>query len=261
VRLALSLPPPQVPRRTGTGAAPHRCRASGAGSLPADMPMPPARARPTRKQDILDAFAQLVARRGYDSVSIRDVAEELGMSKGTVIHHYGSKDRMLEEVHSAYMHKRLREAHLILERLDGPVERLTGMILQNLFAMQLDYDATVAFAREISRFASEDIMASVRKMRREYFQLTHDILVTGMQEGVFRREDPTIVALQIFGMVNWSWTWLRRDGSWDIEELGGTFVRNVIYGLGPTETLTQPATPRLVSIVRAAIADSENSAG
>jgi TetR/AcrR family transcriptional regulator, cholesterol catabolism regulator len=227
---------------------------SAAGSLSPTMASTPARSRPSRKQDVLDVFARLVAVKGYDSVSIRDVAEELGMSKGTVIHHYGSKDRMLKEVHSAYMTQRLREAHLILERLDGPAEQLAGMVLQNLFAMQLDYDATVAFAREIVRFTSEDIMADVRTMRREYFQLLHDILSRGMQEGVFRREDPMLVALQIFGMVNWSWTWLRGDGSWNMADIGGSYVRTVLGGVSADTPVVNIA-DHVIEVVREAIAE------
>jgi TetR/AcrR family transcriptional regulator, cholesterol catabolism regulator len=225
------------------------------GSVSAQVPAINTKARPSRKQEILDVFARQVAVRGYDSVSIRDVAEELGMSKGTVIHHYSSKDRMLEQVHSQYMVKRLQEAYLILERLTEPAEQLAGMILQNLLAMQLDYDATVAFAREIVRFASEDIMEDVRKMRREYFQLMHDILLRGMQDGVFRREDPTIVSLQIFGMVNWSWTWMRRDGSWRAEELGGVFLRNVISGISADSPVSDVVTQRVLETVLGAIAD------
>jgi AcrR family transcriptional regulator len=216
------------------------------------MPLP-ARARPSRKQDVLTVFARLVAERGFDSVSIRDVAEDLGMSKGTVIHHYGSKSRMLEEVHAAYMTKRLREARLIIERLDDPAEQLGGVVLQNLFAMQLDYDETVAFAREIVRFTSDDTMVDVRKMRREYFQLAHDILVRGMQSGAFRREDPTIVALQIFGTVNWSWTWLRRDRVWDMYELGGVYLRTVLAGVGPGNPIDEARAVWLIDAVRAVI--------
>ena len=66
----------------------------------------------------------MVAERGYDNVSLRDVAEALEMSKGTILHHFGSKDRLLEHVHSDYMERRLAEAHAFLARLESPPDQV-----------------------------------------------------------------------------------------------------------------------------------------
>jgi len=211
--------------------------------------------RPSRKGDILNVFTRMVAERGYDAVSIRDVAEHMDMSKGTVIHHYGSKDRLLEEVHSQYMKRRLREIALILERLDTPTEQLAGMMMQNLFSMQHDHDATVAFARELVRFASEDIMANVREMRRQYSQTLREILKRGMKEGAFRKDDPNIISLQIFGMINWSWTWLRAEGSWKIEDIGATFVRTMLSGIDARNPVDDSFIRGVIKIVNSAITE------
>src|SRR6202012_5996374 len=114
----------------------------------------------------------------------------MGMSKGTILHHYGSKDRMLEELHNTYMQRRPREAHALVDALSSPREQLIGMILLDLFAMHRNRDSTIAFAREIARFQADEIMADVRRMRREYLGVMTDILSRGMDRGVFRREDP-----------------------------------------------------------------------
>ena len=183
-------------------------------------------------------------------MSIREVAEELGLSKGTILHHYGSKDKLLEQLHHEYMDRRLSEAHSILSLLHDPAEQLAGMVLQNLFAMHHDRDATVAFAREIVRFAREDTMDDVRRMRRDYQNLMIDILSRGMDSGDFRRDDPTMVSLQIFGMINWSWTWMNVDGPWTLDRLGESFVQLIINGLGRSDDTTMAtALPRIMELV------------
>lgn len=216
-------------------------------------------ARPNSKRRILVVFTRLLAERGYDAVSIREVAEELEMSKGTIIHHFGSKDRMLEQVHSEYMKRRLGEAQLILARFDSPVDQFAALVMQNLLAMQHDHNATVAFAREIPRFASEPIMAEVRRMRREYAGLLEEIISRGMDRGVFRREDARMLTLQIFGTMNWTWTWLRIDGTWDVETLGAAFVRNMISGLDAQSPVTNAVTAQLVAVVKAAMSEFGNA--
>jgi AcrR family transcriptional regulator len=188
--------------------------------------------RVSRKRDILDAFAEMVAERGYDEVSLRDIAEALGMSKGTILHHYGSKDRLLEQVHAEYMRRRLDEAHRILERFSAHEERLAALIYQLLLAQRDDRSSTVAFAREIARFQSESLMSNVREMRREYLRMVQGVIGEGMEARVFRRAgDPDLITLQLFGMCNWMWTWLRPDGRWSVDEIAQTYVGTLLGGL------------------------------
>lgn len=184
-----------------------------------------------RRAEIVALFAQMVAERGYDNVSIRDVAEALGLSKGTIVHHFMSKDRLLERVHADYMARRLAELHCILDAADDPAMQLGCVIQQLVACMGSDRNATIAFAREVMRFAADDIMIDVRAMRRDYYSLVRDVLQRGMQDGSFRRDDDAIVALQIFGMANWSWTWFRPEGEWSPDRIAETFIRTTLAGI------------------------------
>lgn len=202
--------------------------------------------RKNRKQDIVRAFGDMVAERGYDNVSLRDVAEALDMSKGTILHHFGSKDRLLEHVHADYMERRLAEAHDLLARLESPADQLAALIYQLMLAEHHDHSSTVAFAREIVRFASDEIMSDVRRMREEYTALLRGVVQRGMDEGAFVEANPVIVTLQIFGMCNWTWTWYRPEGAWSAEDIADTFVRVTLGGL---------ATPRRQPKVSSDVAD------
>jgi AcrR family transcriptional regulator len=102
-----------------------------------------------RSQEILSTFTRYVAERGYDGTNFSDIANELGISKGTIVHHYGTKDRLLAALHESYMRRRLAEARLIVERLDGPVEQLAGLLHAFIRYQVHDRDATVAFQREV----------------------------------------------------------------------------------------------------------------
>lgn len=197
------------------------------------------RERASRRNDILRCFTELVAERGYDGVSLRDVADALGMSKGTILHHFGTKDRLLEELHADYMNRRLAEARELLERFDDPVDQVRAIIYQLLVAEQDDRAATVAFAREIVRFSSEDVMADVRAMRRQYAALVRDIIRRGVEAGVFADVDPTIASLQLFGMCNWSWTWFEPGGTWTTEEIAEEFSRTFLHGLISRDVATE----------------------
>jgi TetR/AcrR family transcriptional regulator, cholesterol catabolism regulator len=219
--------------------------------------------RGSRKREILDAFAEMVAERGYDEVSLRDIAGALGMSKGTILHHYGSKDRLLEQVHAEYMRRRLAEAYKILERFSAPEERLAALIYQLLLAQRDDRSSTVAFAREIVRFQSESLMSNVREMRREYSGIVKDVIGEGMEARVFRRAgDPDLITLQLFGMCNWMWTWLRPDGRWSVDEIAHTYLETLLGGLAPNSGAAAKLAPGEVgSVVEQLIAEVAAAAG
>ncbi len=111
------------------------------------------------------------------------------------------------------MRRRLAEAReLPRHELDDPVDQLQLIVYQLMLAQQDDRAATVAFAREIVRFAEEDVMAEVRAMRDEYTALVTEIIRRGVERGAFAEVDPALAALQVFGMCNWSWTWFEPGG-------------------------------------------------
>lgn len=63
-----------------------------------DKPLPRKAARPVRRQQLIDSTIAVLARKGYASLTIADVAREAGLSAGIVIFHFNSKDELLAAV-------------------------------------------------------------------------------------------------------------------------------------------------------------------
>lgn len=191
-------------------------------------------ARKSKRGEILRCFTELVAERGYDEVSVRDVAEALDISKGTILHHFRSKENLLEQLNSEYMRRRLAEAEDFLADFDDPVDQLQLIVYQLMLAQQEDRAATVAFSREIVRSASEETMAEVRAMRDQYSALVIEIIRRGVENGSFGDVDPDLAALQVFGMCNWSWTWFVPGGRFSATRIADEYCRTLVAGLAPS---------------------------
>jgi AcrR family transcriptional regulator len=213
----------------------------------------PSTSRKSKRGEILRCFTELVAERGYDEVSVRDIAEALKISKGTVLHHFRSKEAILEQINNDYMRRRLAEARDYLPDLDDPVDELQAFICHLMLCQQDDRAATVAFSREIRRSAEEPTMAEVRRLRDEFSDILIEILERGVKSGTFAAVDARLTAVQIFGMVNWAWTWFRPDGSMDAAEIADQFSRTLIGGLAPGATRDGAAAERLTAAVGAAM--------
>src|ERR1700710_2000469 len=94
--------------------------------------------RKSKRADILRCFTKMVAERGYDEVSVRDVAEALEISKGTVLHHFGSKETLLKQLNTEYMRRRLAEIKSFLTYSDDPVDQVQLIIYQLMLSQQED---------------------------------------------------------------------------------------------------------------------------
>ncbi|HUB98744.1 MAG TPA: TetR/AcrR family transcriptional regulator [Solirubrobacterales bacterium] len=210
--------------------------------------------RKSRRGEILQCFTEMVAERGYDEVSIRDVAEALGISKGTILHHFRSKEALLEQVHNEYMRRRLAEANEFLAEFEDPVDQLQLIVYQLMLSQQDDRAATVAFSREIVRSAEEEVMAEVRAMRDQYSAKVIEIISRGVESGAFKAVDPRLTALQVFGMCNWSWTWFKPEGRWQASKIADEFCRTLIGGLSGDGAPPQLKGEELAQAVEAAMA-------
>jgi AcrR family transcriptional regulator len=186
---------------------------------------------PGRYDDILESFTRHIAEIGYDGVNFGMVAAELGVSKGTIVHHFGTKDRILAALHESYMRRRLAELELMLEWLHSPSEQLAAILHAFVLYQVEDRDATVAFQREIVRLADQDTMAEGAALRQKYLDTVRAVIRAGIDAGAFRPVDLGVDALLVFGSAQWAWTWFRPDGPESAEQVASAFVDLVMGSL------------------------------
>jgi TetR/AcrR family transcriptional regulator, cholesterol catabolism regulator len=233
--------------------------------LPAGIPP----RRDSRRAEILEAFTRAVAERGYDGTNFGDLAAELGISKGTIVHHFGTKDALLRELHESYMRRRLAEVRVVWARLTEPAERLAAFVHLGVRYQVVDRWATIAFQREVVRFAADPGMETSQALRGEYRGLVESVLAEGVATGRFRPGDERLRTLQLFGAVHWMWTWFDPAGPRSVAEVAESFADSVLAGVlvdpGAARALAAPdgAVARVVEeALRAALdADRGSTAG
>jgi AcrR family transcriptional regulator len=189
------------------------------------------RIRTSRRNDILHAFTSLVAVQGYESTTINQIAEQLELSKGTIMYHFGSKDQMLRQMALEYMERRLADLASITKQAVPCDIRVRAIIFSLITSYRDDGPAAVGFSREFMRLMVEPLMDEVRLLRQKYLGELELVINDGIEEGTFRNTEAKIVALQIIGMCQWTWTWLRSDGFLTHEEIAAIFADSVLNGL------------------------------
>lgn len=186
---------------------------------------------PGRRTEILDAFVRYVAERGYDKTNLGDIADELGLSKGTIVHHFGTKVQMLRELEETHLACQLDALQMVWDRLASPHERIAAMIYTSALLQVIARNATVASQREVVQLSDDPAMQQVRKLRHRLQALTIDEIRNGIESGVFRSVDAELAALQLWGSLQWMWVWFDPVGSRTPEQVGAAFVDVFLGGL------------------------------
>lgn len=217
----------------------------------------PRSAGPGRRGEIFETFVHHVAARGYDQTNLGDIATELGMSKGTIVHHFGVKAQMLRELEDGYMRRQLAAVQAMWDQLPTPPERVAAIVYASVLLHVVDHDATVASQREVLQLAQDPQMQEIRRMRRQSQLLVTTEIQRGIDEGLFRPVDVELATLSVFGSVQWMWTWFDPNGSQTAEEVGAAFVDLALGGLLVDRfNLSKLADPnsRIVAIVKECLA-------
>lgn len=218
---------------------------------------------PGRRGEILDAFVRYVAERGYDKTNIGDIADELGMSKGTIVHHFGTKAQMLRELEETHLTRQLGVLRMVWDRVATPHERIAAIIYASALLQVMARDATVASQREVLQLFDDPAMQHVRKLRNQLQTLVIDEIQNGIESGVFRSVDAELAALQLWGSLEWMWVWFDPTDSRTPEQVGAAFVDVFLGGLlldrlGLSKW-ADPAT-EVISVVRECLAAASGAA-
>lgn len=180
---------------------------------------------------IFTAFSDLLYQRGYDAISLADVAAAAGMSRTTMYNYFADKDALVvafadEEAARYVVH--LREA---LAPVENPVDRLRVFV-----AEQLRYFASHhlppgrALRMALSGPAYERVLEHVRALE----QVLRDILHDGVADGYFPIDDVEATIPLVTACINRSGP---EDGGSDLDdsiEVTETFVLRALgVRLGP----------------------------
>lgn len=147
---------------------------------------------------ILKAAKKLFARRGYDGTTTRDLAQEAGVAEGTIFRHFENKKAILIEVAT-----------------QGWVEILTDLLTELSEMASYKAIAQVMRKRMLNLHQNADLLrvcfmeAQFHPDLREQIQseviikmtdVAEAFFETAMDQGIYRRMNPRIVAQIFLGM-------------------------------------------------------------
>src|SRR5881227_3532271 len=162
----------------------------------------------TRRDDLTRIAARLFAEKGYHGTSTADLAEAMGVQKGSLYAHIESKADLLWEVTRAGA----AAFHAALDSVpdEGPVlERIRAALRAHLRVVAEQLDIATVFVREWRYLEGERREEFVAE-RRRYEERFRALYREGRELGELRTDlDDATATLLALSAANWAYTWLR----------------------------------------------------
>lgn len=187
---------------------------------------------------LLDAAAAMFRERGYDGVSLNEVAERLNISKPTVYHYVQSKDDLLIQIKLRAQKDILKDMRAIVGAPGTAREKLRAIMISYAMLMSSDYGACML----IVNWKNIDSQAEVDVGTEAGNKLIYALLDEGIEDGSLRYEDRTVAFYTLFGSLNWISFWFRagaRLSAQDMAELQVDLLLNGIRGDTPAADETR----------------------
>jgi AcrR family transcriptional regulator len=153
----------------------------------------PGRTRdPARKQRILDAAADLMARYGFSSVSMEDIGGAVGITASAIYRHYDSKIAVLTAMFDQVIDQLLSEGQRFAGHPDAePLDALRQLVDGQIAFVVDDRDIAQVYYREIANLPEADRRRLRRKQRLYLEDWVH--LLTELRPGLDDSVARTIV--------------------------------------------------------------------
>ncbi len=169
---------------------------------------------------------------GYSEATMESIAEEAGVSKGTLYYYFDSKEELFMELLFDWM-KKFEQLWEGKDFEDSPVRELTqlhtGMIKMveetaSLGRLMLEFWANASRKKKLEEILNNTI--------KEYRKKTAGIIQRGKEEGVFRDVDPLEASSALIAAYDGLWFhWLLDPESFELKDAGKELISNYLVGL------------------------------
>jgi AcrR family transcriptional regulator len=172
---------------------------------------------------VREAAVNLIARYGYEAMSMRQLAAEVGVQAAALYRYFPTKEDLLFTLMREHM-EGLREAWERARPFDAdPAEQLAAYV-RNHIAFHIERRHATHVSNMELRSLSPDRLTQILKQRTAYEKELRTILREGAEAGDFSIEDTGLTAMALIQMMTGVIVWFRPGERLSITEVTATYL-------------------------------------
>lgn len=186
----------------------------------------------TRRDELLELAAAMMAERGLRATTVRDIADAAGILSGSLYHHFSSKEEMVDEVMRGFLDWLFARYREIIDTEPNPLARLEGLFLASFEAIESRHAQVVIYQDEAKRLSAQPRFGYVEERNREQRKMWLDVLNQGIEQGCFRPDLDVDLVYRFIRDTTWvSVRWYQPGGPLTAQQVGRQYLAIVLGGI------------------------------
>lgn len=171
---------------------------------------------------ILQHAARLFAKRGFQGTSMLELAGAAGVSKALLYHYYEDKYQMLVAIAEGHIDRLQTVVVEVTAKAHAPQARLQALIERFVDEYASARSHHQVLVQDI-KYLGPDDEARIRAKERAVVRAFADAIAAA-HPGIATPALEKPLAMLLFGMINWLFTWFRDEGALDYARLSQLVV-------------------------------------
>jgi len=172
---------------------------------------------------IREAAINLIARYGYEAVSMRQLAAEVGVQAAALYRYFPTKEDLLFTLMREHMEGLLAAWSEVRPATAEPRARLAAFV-RNHIRFHVERRHSTHVSNMELRSLSRDNLTRILRLRTAYEKELRQILRDGADAGTFVVDDIGLTAIAIIQMITGVIVWFRPDERLSVEEVAETYL-------------------------------------
>jgi len=191
----------------------------------------PSKAELTRAK-IIRSAQKLTRRDGFNRLTLRDIAADIGIKAGSIYYHFSSKDAIVRAVLEEGIGPAIEAVNAAVRACgedSGPLDRIESALRVHLkYVVAKRFAGSVEGMRQLPKRLRDEHMAR----EREYALIFEGLLQQLKGAGQLREDiDLTAIRMLSLGALTWVSEWYRPNGPMSLDDIFDTFMAMVKGGI------------------------------
>lgn len=184
----------------------------------------------SRKAEIITKASQLFKEKGYSAVTVRDIAQAMGIKAASLYNHIEGKQEILSVLILDLAKKFTSGMDAILKMKNSPLQKIEKLIELHIDITVNQSEALAALNNDWMHMAQKDVSDFVA-MRETYEENFRTIIKEGIAQGQLQPRHPEVILFSILSTLRTLYLWYQKRGKLDVNVLKRDMVAVLIRGI------------------------------
>lgn len=183
----------------------------------------------TRKDEIMIASARLFKEKGYSAVTMRDLAQSLGIKAASLYNHIDSKQEILTHIILSIAEEFTEGMTLIMDSKESSLDKLRRVIALHVEMTSNNSDGMASLNNDWMHL--EEKQAYYLELRQNYEDNFKSIIMSGVSSGELKDVDPEVTLFSILSTLRSLYLWIPSKEDINKEELAASLSEVLLNGI------------------------------